>query len=105
AAVPMLHAAALDRRITKVVLEDMLVSWDAVETHRVHRKVFEQIVPSALKFYDLPDLAAAMAPRPVWLVDAANPLGQMLPATEVGAVYRGGQVQAMNRGRESGLPF
>ncbi len=87
AAVAMLHAAALDQRIKRLVLEEMLVSYDAVVRHRIHRQMFEQIVPSALKFYDLPDLAAAFAPRPVWLINTVNPLGQTLAAPDVRAVY------------------
>src|ERR1022692_4330532 len=92
AAVAMLHAAAVDPRIQKLVLEDMLVSYDAVVTHRIHRQMFEQIVPSALKYYDLPDLANSFAPRPVSIINAVNPLGQVLPAPEVRGVYGRAQV-------------
>ena len=92
AAVAMLHAAALDARLKKLALEEMLVSYDAIVTHRIHRQMFEQIVPSALRFYDLPDLASSFAPRPVWLIDTVNPLGQVLPAPEVRAVYGRAQV-------------
>ena len=88
----MLHAAALDPRIGKLVLEEMLVSYDAIVTHRIHRQMFEQIVPSALKVYDLPDLANSLAPRPVWMIDAVNPLGQVLPPAEVRAVYGRAQI-------------
>jgi hypothetical protein len=58
----MLHAAAFDPRINKLVLEGMLVSYDAIVTQRIHRQMFEQIVPSVLKSYDLPDLASSLAP-------------------------------------------
>jgi len=92
AASAMLHAAALDSRITRVVLEEMLVSYDAIVTHRIHRQMFEQIVPSALKFYDLPDLANSFAPRPVALINTVNPLGQVLSAPEVRAVYGRAQI-------------
>lgn len=87
AAVAMLHAAACDARIKKLVLEEMLVSYDAMVTHRIHRQMFEQIVPSALKYYDLPDLANSLAPRPVWMINTVNPLGQVLGPAEVRAVY------------------
>ncbi len=96
AAVAMLHAAALDPRISKLALQEMLLSYDAIVTHRIHRQMFEQIVPSALKYYDLPDLAASLALRPVSLIDAVNPLGQVLPAPEVRAAYKGAQVYAIH---------
>src|SRR6266705_2170724 len=69
-AVPMLFAAVLDSRIRRVALEGMLVSYDSVVTHRIQRQIFEQVVPSALKYFDFPDLVAALAPRPVWVVNA-----------------------------------
>jgi hypothetical protein len=71
----------------------MLVSYDAIVRHRIHRQMFEQIVPSALKFYDLPDLVNSLTPRPVWMINARNPLGQVLPPAEVRAVHGRAQVQ------------
>ena len=93
AAVAMLHAGALDPRIKRLVLEEMLLSYDAVVTHRIHRQMFEQVVPSALKFYDLPDLAASFAPRSIWMINTVNPLGQVLPPSEVRAVYERARIR------------
>jgi cephalosporin-C deacetylase-like acetyl esterase len=104
AAVAMLHAAALDPRFRKLALEDMLVSYDAMVTHRIHRKMFEQIVPSALKYYDLPDLAGSLAPRPVWIIDAVNPLGQVVPAAQVRSIYHGERGQQIHVGHRSENP-
>lgn len=103
AAVAMLHAAAFDPRIRKLVVDEMLVSYDAIVTHRIHRQMFEQIVPSALKFYDLPDLADSLAPRPLWIINAVNPLGQVLPAPEVRARYARAQIH-VTRGEGFRLP-
>jgi len=50
-----------------------------VVEHRIHRGICEQVIPGVLKSYDLPHLVASLAPRPVWLVNAADPLG--LPLT------------------------
>ncbi|MFN7995034.1 MAG: acetylxylan esterase [Bryobacteraceae bacterium] len=101
ATVPLLHAASFDPRLRKLALDEMLVSYDALETHRIHRQMYEQVVPSALKYYDLPELAEALAPRPVWLLDAVNPLGQVLRTEEVRRVYRSEQVHV---GHRSELP-
>jgi cephalosporin-C deacetylase-like acetyl esterase len=88
-AVPMLYAAVLDTRIHRLALEGMLVSYDSVVTHRIQRQIFEQVVPSALKYFDFPDLVAALAPRPVWLVNAVNGLAHSVPPTELRNVYAG----------------
>ena len=84
---PALYAAVLDRRIRKVILEDMLSSYDSVVENKIHRQVFESVVPGALKFYDLPDLVAVVAPREVSIVSATDPLGHELPANAVQKEY------------------
>jgi len=86
-AVPMLYAAVLDSRIQRVALEGMLVSYDSVVQHRIQRQIFELVVPSALRYFDLPDLAGALAPRPVWIVNAVNGLGHTVPVSEVRGSY------------------
>jgi hypothetical protein len=84
----LLHAAALDPRIDALILEGNLVSYHAVAASPIHRNVFEALIPGVLDQYDLPDLAAAVAPRPVWLVNTVSPLGNPMPSTRVEAAYR-----------------
>jgi hypothetical protein len=86
-AVPLLHAAALDERISKVVLEGMLLSYQTILNQRIHRQVFEQVVQGALRSYDLPDLVSTLAPRPVWLVNGVNALGQRVSLAEMKKQY------------------
>lgn len=85
--VPLLHAAAFDPRLRKLALERTLVSFQAVVDARIHRGIFEQIVPGALKVYDLPDLVRLAGPRPVAVIDAANPLGLPAPLEDVRRLY------------------
>ena len=54
----------------------MLLSYDAVVNERIHQGIVDQIVPSALKYFDLPDVIAAIAPRRVAVYNGVNPLGQ-----------------------------
>lgn len=86
-ALALLHEAVLDRRITAVALDHMLVSYESVVTHRMNHDVWESVIPGVLKSYDLPDLAAALAPRPVWLVDAVDPLGHRVKLEETEKEY------------------
>ncbi|MEK7408530.1 MAG: acetylxylan esterase [Acidobacteriota bacterium] len=103
-AAPLLHAAALDQRIRKVALEAMLVSYRAVVDHPLHRGVVEQVVPGVLKSYDLPDLAALLAPVPVWVVDPTDPLGKPVPLDEAKAAFSGAaNVRVARRGPS--MPF
>ncbi len=82
-AVPVLYAAAFDSRIRKVGLDESLVSYESVVRSRIHRNVFENVVRGALRYYDLPDLVAWLAPRSVLIVDPVDPLGELVPVDDV----------------------
>jgi hypothetical protein len=44
-------------------------------------------VPSALKYFDLPDVIAALAPRKVAIFNGVNPLGQELSRSRLRQEY------------------
>ncbi len=87
-ALPLLYAAVLDGKIRRIMLDGMLVSYESVVNSRVSRGILEGVAPGMLKYYDLQDLAAAMAPRDVWIVNGTDPMGHELPASEVAKEYR-----------------
>jgi len=98
--VPLLHAALLDRRISGVILEGGLFSWKAVVERKLHRRRFDNIVPGALIDYDLPVLAAGLAPCPLALAETEDPMGNPLNPEEVKALYS----QALHCYRLMGRP-
>jgi cephalosporin-C deacetylase-like acetyl esterase len=75
-----LHAAALQPSIKQVTLERGLISWSNVAHMPVSYNQLSSVVPGVLKVYDLPDLAATLAPRPLTIrapLDAAlRPVAQ-----------------------------
>ena len=87
-ALPLLYATVLDGRIRRVMLDGMLISYESVVNSRVNRGILEGVAPGMLKYYDLQDLVAAMAPRDVWIVNGTDPMGHELPASEVTKEYR-----------------
>ncbi|HUS06892.1 MAG TPA: acetylxylan esterase [Bryobacteraceae bacterium] len=86
-AVPLLYAAVFDPRLRSLALEHMLISYDAVVANALHKLVFDQIVPGALMDFDLPDLIAAVAPRPVSISDPVSPVGMAVPPPEFAKAY------------------
>jgi len=86
-ALVLLHAAVIDDRVQGVFLEKLLESYESVVSHQLHRDVFESVVPGVLKAYDVPDLLAALAPRPVWVIDAEDPLGKRVALAEIQREY------------------
>jgi cephalosporin-C deacetylase-like acetyl esterase len=70
----VLHAAALDSRIEAVTVEDSLLSWSAVVRSPINYDQLTNVVPGALKVYDLPDLSRLVAPRPMTVRNAVDPM-------------------------------
>jgi dienelactone hydrolase/pimeloyl-ACP methyl ester carboxylesterase len=84
AAVPVaLHAAALEPRIECLTLEKGVLSWSAIAQTPVSVRQLPHAVPGALEAYDLADLAAALAPRPLTLRSPRDPQGNPLAPREV----------------------
>jgi murein DD-endopeptidase MepM/ murein hydrolase activator NlpD/cephalosporin-C deacetylase-like acetyl esterase len=74
-----LHAALLPA-ITSVGLNGMTISWSDVARAPVSRDQLANVVPGALAFYDLPNLAAMIAPRELRITAMVDAAG--LPVTQ-----------------------
>jgi hypothetical protein len=74
-----LHAAALDERLREVAIEGAIESWMDVVATKLCVNQMNQVVPRALTRYDLPDLAKAIAPRPVHISKPVDPTGKPKP--------------------------
>ena len=60
----LLHAAAFEKDITRVALISPSASYRSIISHRIYDpRLVQGIVPGATEVYDLPDLAASLAPR------------------------------------------
>jgi cephalosporin-C deacetylase-like acetyl esterase len=82
-----LHAAALDPRLRQVTLEKALVSWSAVVRTPVSHNQLSNVVPGVLQVYDLPDLAAVLAPRPLTIRSAVDPAGRPVAQAVLDEAY------------------
>jgi cephalosporin-C deacetylase-like acetyl esterase len=83
-----LFSATLDARIGNVVCEDSLLSYgEMASTLYYDQSLFDVVVPGILKDLDLPDAAAAIAPRPLSIVNARSASGALYPLDAAEAVY------------------
>jgi dienelactone hydrolase/pimeloyl-ACP methyl ester carboxylesterase len=85
----VLHAALLDERglIKKVTIQNSLVSWSNIVEKGVSRDQLSNVVPGVLGFYDLPDLAARLAPLPLEIVGSVDAEGKAVRAADVREIY------------------
>ena len=96
--VPALFAAALDKNITELYLAGGLVSFRSIVDTENYDHSFANFVPGLLRHTDLPDVAAALAPRPVTLagtMDAAAARAWRAPPCT--ALYSGGHVKMRDK--------
>ncbi|HTU51174.1 MAG TPA: acetylxylan esterase [Acidobacteriaceae bacterium] len=83
-----LFAASLDARLKKTICEDELVSYlDLASTTDYDQSLFDVIVPGILKDFDLPDVAAAIAPRSLQIIDARSATEALEPGFEIRQEY------------------
>jgi hypothetical protein len=78
----------LEDRIKRVTREEMRVSYAALRTWKIHRQIFNDIVPGALVAYDWPDLAATRVPRRWTMLNAINPRRNWMDGREVKSQYQ-----------------
>jgi hypothetical protein len=104
-----LHAAALDKRINRVVIENTLVSYRSAILQPLHRNLPEIGLAGVLRKYDLGDLMLAIAPAPVTVVNPVDAMGQPEPLDEarkeLSYVFAGGSVKLMERSLRDPLPI
>lgn len=65
----VLHAAALDARVTKTIIRQSFESWLPMVGNPTELHNLTHVVPFALKYYDLPDLVNAMPENSVLYFD------------------------------------
>jgi dienelactone hydrolase len=83
----VLHAAVLDSRIRKTTIDGSILSWAAVVESPIGYGQLANAVPGALESYDLPDLAAALAPRPLEIRSPVAPAGGSLTQESLDGAY------------------
>ncbi len=82
-----LHAAAFEPRIKRITLDKPVVSWSAVVATPITYNQLTNVVPGALQIYDLPELAATLAPRPLTLSAPIDPTGKPVTPAVLDETY------------------
>jgi hypothetical protein len=73
----LLHAAAFDQDITRLALIEPFSSYQSIVMNHFYNSSFiPGVVPGALKAYDLPDLAASLAPRKLMMAGVTDGNGK-----------------------------
>ena len=60
------------------MIQDTLASYRLAVDRPVNRGLYDVLIPGVLRKYDLPDLIAALKPRPVVVINPVDQLGKTL---------------------------
>jgi len=83
----VLHAAALDERIRSVMCLGTLMSYASVVENEIYGQRISLFPPAALRKYDLPELAALIAPRPLLLLNGADHVHRPVELDRAAKIY------------------
>jgi cephalosporin-C deacetylase-like acetyl esterase len=82
-----LHAAAIQPKVAELRLERPIISWTAVASTPSKRGHLADVVPGVLWMYDLPELAATIAPRGLTLLSPVDPQGNPVDQQALETAY------------------
>jgi cephalosporin-C deacetylase-like acetyl esterase len=82
-----LYAAALDARVRGVALRGTVTDYRSLAIAERYTQPFGIYAYGILEEYDLPDVARAVGPRPVLLINSVTPRGERAGETDLG-VYK-----------------
>jgi hypothetical protein len=81
----------------------MVVSWTNVAQTAITYNQLTNVVHGSLKSYDFPDVAAAIAPRPLTLIGTVDAAGKPVAPSEVEKVYAPAKAAYAAKGEASRL--
>jgi cephalosporin-C deacetylase-like acetyl esterase len=82
-----LMAGALDESVRSVLLDRTLATYASIVDAEDYDLALDWFVPGILQHFDIPDIAAAIYPRPVWITNALDGDGAVLSESVLRARY------------------
>jgi dienelactone hydrolase len=87
AGLPVLHAAALDETVRGAAITSTLATYSAIVDHEIYTHRYVMFTPGVLRKYDLPEVAALVAPRPLVFINPVDQAQRPLDAERAAAVF------------------
>jgi cephalosporin-C deacetylase-like acetyl esterase len=82
-----LMATTLDERVRSILTSRTLATYISVVDSEDYVLALDWFVPGILQHFDIPDITAAIYPRPVWMIDAVDAKGAVLSESAVRECY------------------
>jgi hypothetical protein len=95
--IPALCAASLSSKISGLYLTGHLISWRSLVETEMYDHPFANFVPNVLRSTDLPEIAAAIAPRKTIIAGILDGAGQPVPAVEARRTYADSNIEVREK--------
>jgi cephalosporin-C deacetylase-like acetyl esterase len=86
-AIALLLAAVFDDRVSSLMLDSIIATYQSLVESKSYSLELTWFLYGILKHFDLPDMVAALAPKPCWILNAENAEGTPWPETKLAAIY------------------
>ena len=84
----VLYSAALDERVASAAATRSLLSYEAIVENELYTHRFPTFAPGLLRDFDLPEVAAMIAPRPLLLANPVDQVHRIAPPDDVEKTYQ-----------------
>lgn len=98
-----MYAGSIDGRIELVVADEPLLSYRALVQSQFYAHHFDTFLPEVIKAFDLPDVAATIAPRTLILIHPVDAMKNRVPTEVVEKEYAWAKGIYRFLGNEDGL--
>jgi pimeloyl-ACP methyl ester carboxylesterase len=88
AGLAVLHAAALDESVSAAAVTNTLASYAAIVDHEIYTIRYAMFTPGVLRKYDLPDVAALVAPRRLTVINPVDEMQRPLDPDRAAEMYK-----------------
>jgi hypothetical protein len=95
--IPALCAAFLAPHIARLYLTEHLISWRSLVETEMYHHPFANFIPNVLRSTDLPEIAAALAPRKIIIAGILDGAGQPAAPLEVRRAYLGSNIEVREK--------
>ena len=88
AALAVLLSAVLDDRLHSILLDSPIATYQSVVESEAYSLDLSWFLYGVLKHFDIPNLVGSLAPRPCWILNAADSQYKTLRESEVLSLYK-----------------
>jgi cephalosporin-C deacetylase-like acetyl esterase len=86
-AIAVLLAAVIDDRVSSLMLDSIVATYQSLVESKSYSLGLTWFLYGILKHFDLPDMVAALAPKPCWILNANDAEGRPWPESQLAAIY------------------